>query len=329
MLNVQNQAEIAPQFSRFVGMANLKVVAVNPTAAEIKQLFGRDMEKEPNYWDAATQQRKLVFYLEGDELAVRADKSTAQLKINATHTIFLKNEVEPNKNKDKFVYIDKFGKHLFMSEATSKALPENYKMDQASVRPAFKGEGDLIYFLKALAAPANDQPFFVSNLNTTIVNGDVSVIRQLLATCKQYGNTIRALLGIRTAQDGKKYQTIYRKCIERGTGNSLNWMWKSLKDNQQYNKDYFGSFDFSREHADPTSFILKEYYDGMEGVGAATAIPATAPSFHNAFAQAGAVPAAMGAPAQAAPQGGPNFGNYSNPAADAAFEANAYDDLPF
>ncbi len=326
MLTVQNQAETTTQFHKFIGLANLKVVAVNPTMAEFKSLFGRELEKEPVYWDAVKQQRTVVFYYVGEELAIRANGKTEQLKIQGTHSVWLKNEAEVSKDGKTWVHIDNFGKHLHMTPETAKNIPVEWKMCPKSIRTAFKGEGDLIDFLKALAAPGQNDPFFVQNINMIIANGDVSVLKNLINSCNQNNNMIRVLLGIRTNDKGNKYQTIFQRCIERGTNNSTSYLWKTLVKNKDYTKDYFGDFNYSKEFPSPSDFALREYYDGMEGSIASSNVVAK-PSFHNAFAAAGAVelPASM--------QGGAGNTFANNAAASSANVdynmSNDDDDLPF
>lgn len=287
MLTVNNQAEVSTSYSKFVGLANLKIVTVNPTKAEIKGLFDREMEKEPEYWDKNTQQRKLVFYYVGSELAILPDGSTQQKDINGTHTVFMKDEGEVTKAGDKMVYIDKFGNSMYL--AKSDIGSDKYKLDWSSLRVAFKGEADLIYLLKALAAPSREQEFYLPEVKDIILNGNVSVLRNVINQCNAHGNTIRALLGIRTSGEGKKYQTIYDRCIERGTNYSLDYFWKSLKKDQAYLKNFFGNFDFSKDHPNPEWFKLREYFPAMEGQVASSAAVASPQNFAAMFnPQAGA-----------------------------------------
>lgn len=288
MLNVQNQAETAVNFMRFIGLANLSVIAINPTKAEFKQLFNRELEQEPNYLDPQ-HGRKVVFYLKGEGNALLKDGSKAVKEINATHTVFLKNEIEMNKAGNKKVYTDNFGNAVFMSEEEKNA--QKFKMDYASLRLAYRGESDLLNFMKAYAAPAKEQQFFIPDIAQIIATGNVTTLRHAIASANKYGNTIRALLGIRTsAANGKQYQTIYKKKIDRGTSNTLEYLWKNMRDNKDYIKEYFGDFNFASEYPDPRAFTLREYYQGMEGSMAASAAPAAVQNFNSVFGSINSLP---------------------------------------
>lgn len=325
MLNVQNQAETASNFFRFIGLAQLKVIAINPTKAEIKQLFNREMEKEPEYLDPQ-HGRKIVFYLQGEGIAIMKDGTKALKQINATHTVFLKNELDVTKSGDKKAYTDNFGNCIYMSELELAQRPEKFKMDWASTRLAYRGEGDLLDFMKAVAAPAKDQPFFIPKVNEIIATGNVIILKQAVASANKYGNTVRALLGIRTAQDGKQYQTIFKKKIDRGTSNTLEYLWKSLRNNKDYIKDYFGDFNFASEHPDPKAFTLREYYPGMEGSTAVSATPAAVQGFNNMFAGLGAMPMdTPGLSSHGMPESSPSM--MPQTSAPSFYEAD--DDLPF
>lgn len=333
MLNVNNQSEQAQGFSKFIGLGNLTVETVNPTKDEFKAIYGRDLEKEPVYWDAASSQRKLVFYYKSEGMAVLPTGKQEVKQVNGTYTVFLKNELEVTKAGDKKMYMDKFGSSVFLSDLESKQLPEKFKIDAASLRLAFKGEADLTDFMKAIAAPARNDQFFIPEINKIIQTGNVAAIRYALEQAKKYGNTIRALLGIRTAADGKKYQTIYKKKIDRGTNTTYEYLWKSLVSNKDHIKEYYGDFNFGAQNPDPKWFMLREYYPGMEGnmLGAQTTAAPVA-NFTNVFA--GLNPTNVPGSSDISPEGFTSAYPSKIPSAtlaavNTAFDDGDDDDLPF
>jgi hypothetical protein len=280
-LSVNSAADVVTEYSRFIGISEIKVQTVNPTKAEIKALFGRDVEKEPNYWDAEKKQRMVVFYYETKEFITDSSGTPVEKTVYGTHTIWMKDGAQMSKDGKSAVYIDNFGNSIYMTEAISKAIPEKWKI-KAPVRVAYNGEADLVDFMKALCVPAREQEFFIPNVVNIINNGDVSVLRQAILSANNEGNLVRALMGVRK-KETNTYQVLFNKWFDfKGTSN-LKWLWKQLKDNKDYIKHYFGNFDFSKDDPNPEWFRLKLYVDGMENGNFAASAIASVPSFSNMF----------------------------------------------
>lgn len=329
-LSVNSAADVVTEYSRFVGISEIKVQTVNPTKAEIKALFGRDVEKEPNYWDAEKKQRKLVFYYEAKEFITDNSGKPVEKTVYGTHTVWMKNEAQLTKAKDKCVYIDNFGRSMYMTETVSKAIPDKWKMDQKTIRVAYDGEADLVDFMKAICAPARDQEFFIPNIANIINSGDVSILRGAIQTANQHGNLSRALMGIRK-HEGKSYQVLFNKWFDfKGTTN-LKWLWKQLRDNKDYIKNYFGDFDFTKEDPNPEWFKVRLYVDGMENGTSAASATAAVPSFSNMFGNNAPAPGQQLPSSMAQPAAPQQFAQPTAmmPTTTADILGGDDDDLPF
>ena len=174
----------------YSGLANFKVIAVNPTLAELHEL-GIMVKQDPNYFVDlnGTEYFKLCFWVKNDDLTTRFE--------------ILMNSEER---------ISKSGKHQWMNNVGqstwSDGEPEYDWFKKEGLRKALTGEETLINFVKQWANVANgDEAYFESIAK--IVKGDVAEVRALVGLLAS--NEVRLLIGVK---DGK-YQTVYTKVFGR------------------------------------------------------------------------------------------------------------------
>jgi len=174
----------------YSGLANFKVIAVNPTLAELHEL-GIMVKQDPNYFVDlnGTEYFKLCFWVKNDDLTTRFE--------------ILMNSEER---------ISKSGKHQWMNNigqsTWSDGEPEYDWFKKEGLRKALTGEETLINFVKQWANVANgDEAYFESIAK--IVKGDVAEVRALVGLLAS--NEVRLLIGVK---DGK-YQTVYTKVFGR------------------------------------------------------------------------------------------------------------------
>jgi len=174
----------------YSGLANFKVIAVNPTLAELHEL-GIMVKQDPNYFVDlnGTEYFKLCFWVKNDDLTTRFE--------------ILMNSEER---------ISKSGKHQWMNNVGqstwSDGEPEYDWFKKEGLRKALTGEETLINFVKQWANVANgDEAYFESIAK--IVKGDVAEVRALVGLLES--NEVRLLIGVK---DGK-YQTVYTKVFGR------------------------------------------------------------------------------------------------------------------
>lgn len=149
---------------RKVGMATFEVVSVNPTAEEIKVLYGMDESpKEPEYYSG--KDVDVPDHYNGDEL-VKVTKTIKTARIDfyfddtkegagvTKKSFFLQKRVQQKKDLTKTQFINQKGRTTWVDE--SKNLPVKFTsyVDKAGnpngdilFREALVGESDLVEFL--------------------------------------------------------------------------------------------------------------------------------------------------------------------------------------
>ncbi len=215
----------------YTGVANLKVVAINPNQAKLKEL-GYRAEKEPSYFDEKNGHR-IAFYLEGKD---------GENLIRTNDAYFIKNVTRPE------IFINREGK---FGKDRSKLTGE--------VRNPFQGEVDLLNFIADWCNINKGEECVLDSIAKIAATGDLFELNDILSNAGE--NTFKGLLGVK---DGK-YQRLYQKKRLRSWSDNLTYLHKSLVDNEQYIKEDYGPIDFKLFV--PSQFNLKPW----NGTAAATA----------------------------------------------------------
>ena len=166
----------------YSGLGNFKVIAVNPTMAELHDL-GIMVKQDPNYFVDlnGTEYFKLTFWIKNADLTTRFD--------------ILMNGSERVSQTGKNQWINSIGQSTW-----SDGEPEYDWFKKEGLRKALTGEETLINFVKQWANVANgDEAYFDSIAK--IVKGDVTEVKALVKLLEN--NEVRLLIGVK---DGK-YQT--------------------------------------------------------------------------------------------------------------------------
>jgi len=174
----------------YSGLGNFKVIAVNPTLAELHDL-GIMVKQDPNYFVElnGTEYFKLTFWIKNADLTTRFD--------------ILMNGSERVSQTGKNQWINAIGQSTW-----SDGEPEYDWFKKEGLRKALTGEETLINFVKQWANVANgDEAYFDSIAK--IVKGDVTEVKALVKLLEN--NEVRLLIGVK---DGK-YQTVYTKVFGR------------------------------------------------------------------------------------------------------------------
>ena len=215
----QNSENNTPAFKRYVGLANTRILAINPTKAELEKIYGREITNDPQYI-ATTDDGKIArvtFIVE----TVPEDNNNISVINRLVFT--LHNTPAYSADKTTVQIIDDYGNSTRANAETIKnkgELPSNLKIDRATYRVAAKGEADLTAFLKTFLGVPNimeykegtwsvgangaDGLFKLENVKDYF-NGDFSEIKQAIAV--QPNNKIKLLYGVRST-DNKTYQEI-------------------------------------------------------------------------------------------------------------------------
>lgn len=234
--------EFTGSFTKYEGFGISKVLAVNPTKAELEKILGREIANEPVYVDKdanGIDRVKLSFVMQ-----------TVPEKNNGIETItignlWLKKQTRVSQ-AGKTQMIDKYGncKWLFKEDLNSPIDA----FDNASARPTCNGEEEFIDFLRTLAnidraikynKDTNTWSFIDGNLAdcecridnmAKLFAGDVSEIRAALADVPN--NTINALYYVSTT-NGKEYQNVCLNKVATTYARNLNFIRDYVLDKQQ------------------------------------------------------------------------------------------------
>jgi len=181
--------------SLYVGIAAVKVIAVNPTLGELHAL-NINLKNEPNYVGVSIggdEYNKVVLWVQHE---------------NPSFTTSIDFLIKPEPK------VSQSGKAQWTNAIGQFAYAENKASEQyewfkdEGVRKAFVGEEKLIDFIKAFANVANgDNCAF--DAPQKVANGDVTELKELVKQLSD--NKVRVLLGVK---DGK-YQQVYDKHFGR------------------------------------------------------------------------------------------------------------------
>jgi len=217
----------------FTGLRNMKVVAINPTKAQLEAL-GYRPQNEPNYasMDGDTKKLRLDFFLQGVG-------ETADEGVRTKIAFFLENKHRANQAGTKAEWINDLGRTAW---GTPDEAPSELKwFDAETARPCKIGEGDIHLFLINWLNISPQDEAKLDNFEK-LFDGDYSELGGLLAANSD--NEIRVLL---TVRDGK-YQSVYNRYFDRAT-NKRNTYWEShiqKQTEQGYppKEDFSSSFTF-------------------------------------------------------------------------------------
>lgn len=245
-------------FKRYYGFNKFKCIAVNPNAAQISKILGReDVGQEPTYineiqtGDIIVPQVRIDFWMQ----------STTNIPMIIKLSYYLTQSAHYNSTKTKVHVIDEFGRTAWstIEECENHQIPI-YKNGPADItnnyKPMFGKEHEfLIGFLKSLlwVKPykyVRDGQVFENNPDEckcsldkiiSYFKGDFSELQELVKSHPE--NEIWALVGVRKADDGNLYQQIFKEAMTSERNNNYRtFINKSLKDRK--NAGAYANVDF-------------------------------------------------------------------------------------
>lgn len=210
-------------FSKYIGLASCHVLAVNPDAKKLEQIYGREMPV-PEY----TGEKDGVKFARIDFILKTDAEACSGIEAIAKATFFIRNEAAINRDGTRQQVIDIYGNAAYgdIDDVKEKKPILTSNGNPAKIgpvyRPSFNGEADLVAFLKAfLVVPqalvypngkwevgpkADDGKFGLDNIKDYF-NGNVKEIRDAIAL--QPNNKVKLLFGVRTnPDDNKQYQDV-------------------------------------------------------------------------------------------------------------------------
>ena len=240
------------------GITPVKVLCVNPDKKELEAIYGRELDKAPEYLSADENGVKKIRF-DFIVQTVPNDKLGVNVEVVDKISYFL--EDKPNVSQGgKFQVINLYGETTWATkdEIQSGKLPDNMSFyDTTKMRPAFKGEEELVNFLKQFLGIPNKgfNGKFIANISDAEIQLDdvkkyfggnykeiVSAIDALKDT-----NVVKVLAGVKTTDDNKQYQSWFTQKPVKYSVNDYQYVSKLLKekkDNGAYAAVDFGPADF-------------------------------------------------------------------------------------
>ena len=206
--------EVVGGIKVYSGLTNVKVLAVNPTMAELHAM-DINVKQDPNYKVSFSDQdyNKVVFWLANED-------GNFKLEILMASNFRVS-------QAGKHQWINATGQSTWSEEAPSY---EWWKAD--GQRKAYIGEETLINFVKAWANVANGDEVSFDTINA-IASGDVTEIKELVKVLTN--NEVRVLIGVKD----DKYQQVYTKYFGRVKPQRNDLFVKALNDDYgSFNADF-------------------------------------------------------------------------------------------
>lgn len=198
--------------STFTGLAECKVLAVNPNKQELEAI-GITRDENPQYI--------------GEDGRVRLDfwiQTQNEDSVKTKFSLWMTNEVG-NSEAGNTQYINNYGKTAWYSGE----CPYDWYLTDG-VREALKGEQDLHEFLAAFLNTKYDtrnkvyDECIIDNPQA-IFKGDYSELKSIINNPLFKENTVRLLFGAKVTEEGNVYQNVYNKFFERTCVNANHKRW--------------------------------------------------------------------------------------------------------
>lgn len=258
-----NKVEEAPVYKNYIGWAQTKVLAVNPTMEERNKLLNITSEKIPEYTGTDNEGVKfarITFYVQ----PLDAEGNPIGGIVDAT--FFVRDTYRYNNNKTKVQVIDKYG---YSGWATQEECKDHSQLKSTSTgnnlrittdyRPAYQGEIALIEFIKAYL---NIKEYITYENSQWVVNkkelsedcectvdvksfftGNFNEIKDVPKLMPE--NTLKMVYGVRTTDNGT-YQTVYTNVVAKANAKNVNNIIKDITNRKTNgglsNQEYDGEF---------------------------------------------------------------------------------------
>ena len=215
--------EASEGYKKYIGLASCHVLAVNPDAKKLEEIYGREMPV-PEY----TGEKDGVKYARIDFILKTDPEVCNGIDTITRATFFLRNEPAINREGTRQQVIDIYGNTTYgdIDDVKAKKPLLTSNGNPAKIGPVYRptciGEADLVAFLKAflvvpesfiypngkweLGPKADDGKFSLDNIKDYF-NGNVKEVKDAIAL--QPNNKVKMLFGVRTnPDDNKQYQDV-------------------------------------------------------------------------------------------------------------------------
>lgn len=217
---------------KYIGVAPVHVLAVNPNKAELEKLYNTVLENNPEYISEVDRDDKKVQQIRLDFI-IKTDAEKCGIEFTTKISFFITKEFRFNKDKTKVQVIDKYGRTAWVTkeQLSTHEIPM-YSNGPANLdagyRACYIGEEQLTDFIKTYLNIPNVMKYvnksWVMNDNPqdsearldsidSYFKGNFSEIKDAISF--QPNNKIKLMFGIKTTDDNKQYQTVYTQMFLR------------------------------------------------------------------------------------------------------------------
>lgn len=217
-------------FPKYIGVGVVNILAVNPTKAELEDIYGTQLENAPEYLgenEIEINGEKVKFpQIRLDFIIKTIPEKNSGIDLKTKVSLFITKEYKYNKDRSKIQVINKYGETTWLSLTDAKAgvIPETLSwFEPADFRPAYMGEEELTGFLKAylnvpsksykkksgeiVTIPNKEEAEMRFEKISNYFKGDVSELKDALKLFPE--NKVKCMFGIRTTPEDKQYQAVY------------------------------------------------------------------------------------------------------------------------
>lgn len=267
---------------RYVGVAAVNVLAVNPTKEELEKIYNTPVNKEPVYISETNGREGTVKQIRVDFIVKADPKVNNGLSPVSKVSIFLNNEPKFTLNGEKMQIVNKYGDFTYITEEELKAGKNpNGWFEMDDIRPALVGEEEITGFLKALLnVPAShfrmpDGTYKkIENISdaearldtiSKFFDGDISELKNIISMVPSY--KVKVVFGVKNGSDGKLYQDIYtRKFLKNGITDysRIDADIKNRQDNGAYPNTTFSVEPLKEFVVESTDFVGTETVDSSK-----------------------------------------------------------------
>ena len=236
---------------RYIGIAPVQIVAVNPTKTELENIYNTTLEKEPEYLGSTEKNGKNIPQIRIDFVVKTNPEKSNGIEMITKMAFFVKKSYMTNKDDTKIKVIDKYGRTAWVTkeEYQNKLIPMTQngpaRIDNG-YRPCYVGEEELLKFIKnylgindvdeyvdkvwRMRANPQDYEAGFSNIEKWF-GGDISEIKSAIAMMPN--NYVKVLFGVRHTDDGKEYQDTFNRATLKYNAKKNTPIEKALNDAKQ------------------------------------------------------------------------------------------------
>lgn len=253
-----NETHDGVAFKRYYGIAPVKVLAVNPSTDELNKLgFNTTTPVEYNTkTDDGIDQVRIDFIVE--TIADKCNGISTKFRVPFT----LRKKAVKGSQSGKYQIMDIYGRTAWATkeDIDAKRIPQ-YTNGPANISANYsvlcEGEESLTTFIRTYlgipnvtkfinGAPAGmiDNPADAEGKLDCVkdyFSGNFSELKEIIKLAPN--NWIKILVGVRTTEDNKQYQTVFTRGFVSGGSNNYNRLSKILQENLslgRYGDTYFG-----------------------------------------------------------------------------------------